>query len=66
MVMAFVGWGANPNTEDIDAWRCWGLHPETSPRFSADTLSEISKVAILVRNRPYRLTVIPAKAGIHA
>jgi hypothetical protein len=29
-------------------------------------LSEISRLAIPVRNRPYRLTVIPAKAGIHA
>jgi hypothetical protein len=28
-------------------------------------LSEISKLAIPVRNRSYCLTVIPAKAGIH-
>jgi hypothetical protein len=29
-------------------------------------LSEISRLAIPVRNRSYRLIVIPAKAGIHA
>jgi hypothetical protein len=28
-------------------------------------LSEISGLTISVRNRSYRLTVIPAKAGIH-
>jgi hypothetical protein len=37
-------------------------HPHV---FQLIMLSEISKVAILVRNRPYRLTVIPAKAGIY-
>jgi hypothetical protein len=43
----------------------WGLHLETSPRFSPDMLSEISKLALPVRNRSYCLTVIPAKAGIY-
>jgi hypothetical protein len=44
---------------------CWGLHPEISPRFSPDMLSEISGLAIPARNRSYRPTVIPAKAGIY-
>jgi hypothetical protein len=43
----------------------WGANPETSPRFSDDMLSEISRLAISAHNRPYCLTVIPAKAGIY-